>query len=291
MPAAMILAAGLGTRLRPLTDELPKPLVPVGDASALAQIERWLAGHGFDRVVLNTHHLPGAFDRALLPLPTLVSREPSILGTAGGVARARPLLDPGAPQLVWNGDILAPVDPGALLGALAPGVLAAWSVAPRPAGEGTVGVDAGGRVVRVRSFRAGDEAQGGDFLGISALAPDLVASLPAEGCLIGDCLGPRLAAGEIVRAVWHQGPWDDIGSIASYLAACRRWLSGYGHNNYLGPGASTGEATVRGSILGAGAQVVGRGEVRGVVAWPGATVEAPLADAVVTTAGQVVRAA
>jgi mannose-1-phosphate guanylyltransferase len=282
MPAAMILAAGLGTRLRPLTDELPKPLVPVGDAPALVQIERWLACHGFDRAVLNTHPLPEAFARASLPLPTTVSHETEILGTAGGVARARPLLDVGAPQLVWNGDILAPVDVSALLAALEPGVLAAWSVAPRPAGEGTVGVDAAGRVVRVRSFRRGEEASGGDFLGISALSPGLVTELPPAGCLVGDVLGPRLAGGGEIRAVWHRGPWDDIGSVPAYLAACRRWLSERGYNSYLAPGASAGEATLRGSILGAGARVLGRGELHNVVAWPGATVTAPLADAVVT---------
>src|SRR2546426_402753 len=105
----MILAAGLGTRLRPLTDELPKPLVPVGDRPAVAHIADSLTRAGIRDAVINTHHLAEAFspDRlAALPLRLRVIHEPTILGTGGGVANAAPWLGAGD-VILWNGDILA----------------------------------------------------------------------------------------------------------------------------------------------------------------------------------------
>ncbi len=94
----MILAAGLGTRLRPLTDLLPKPLVPVGDRPAVAHVAERLAAAGIREVVLNTHHLAGAFTAEILaglPIALRVVHEREILGTAGGVANASALLGDG----------------------------------------------------------------------------------------------------------------------------------------------------------------------------------------------------
>lgn len=286
MSTAMILAAGLGTRLRPLTDELPKPLVPVGDAPAMAHIQRWLAGFGFRRALVNTHHLGAAFAGVSWPLETHLLHEPSILGTAGGVAGARPLLPAADPLLVWNGDILASVDVAALFAALNSGAVAAWSVAPRPRGEGTVGLDARGHVVRLRQVRCGVEERGGDFLGIQALSPDLLPQLPPEGCMVGDVLAPLLERGATIATVDHHGPWDDIGSIASYLRANLRWLAD--RPAYLGPGASC-LINVDQSVIGAGAQVSGEGALVRSVVWPGARAVGPLADVVVTSSGQVAR--
>jgi mannose-1-phosphate guanylyltransferase len=281
---AMILAAGLGTRLRPLTDQLPKPLVPVGDAPALAQIQRHLAAHGFTRTLVNTHHLASAFEAASWPLPTAILHEPRILGTAGGVANARPHLDAGAPLLIWNGDILADVAVDALFAAL-PGAVAAWSVAPRPAGQGTVGLDEEGQVVRLRGVRRGVEVRGGDFLGVQVLSPELLDALPPEGCMVGDVLAPMLERGAVLRTVEHRAPWDDIGSLAAYLAANLRWLGE--RRSYRGPDAKA-TAPLERVILGAGAEVQGDEPLERVVLWPGARARGPLRDAVVTTTGLVV---
>ena len=102
----MIMCAGLGERLRPLTDELPKPLVPVGDRPALAHITRALAREGYDAALANTHWLPDKFDVKSVDwgLALNLSHEPKIRGVAGGVAGARSEL--GAPLVVWNGDTL-----------------------------------------------------------------------------------------------------------------------------------------------------------------------------------------
>src|SRR4051812_19508502 len=105
--SAIILCAGFGTRLRPLTDELPKPLVPVGDRSILEHALGTLHGAGVRELVINVHHLAEQFTRTLVEAaPSVrVIVESEIRGTAGGVAGARAHLS-SAPVLVWNGDIL-----------------------------------------------------------------------------------------------------------------------------------------------------------------------------------------
>lgn len=293
----MVLAAGLGTRLRPLSDALPKPLVPVGDRPALLHVLERLAAGGVTRAVMNTFHLPDAFARLDgLPLSLQVVREATLLGTAGGVANAAEQLGAGD-VLVWNADILADLDVRALLAAHGDGGAAATlAVAPRAAGEGTVGVDARGAVVRLRGERFGAEVSGGDFVGVHVLGAALRAGLPATGCLVGDVYLPLLRAGRALRAHCTGVPWDDVGSVASYLEANLRWLRARGSASFVGAGAEVAAGVrLEACVIGAGARVEGTGEAEGegtlqrVVVWPGARVRAPLADAVVTFDGAVVQ--
>lgn len=299
MPRAMILAAGFGTRLRPLTDELPKPLVWVGDRPAAAHIAARLVAAGFEHIVLNTHHRREAFSPALMAqLPGQISlvSEPKILGTGGGVANAATLLGDGD-VIVWNGDILAPLDVSALLAAhraaLSPGgrassrVGATMAISRRPRGEGTVGVGEGGRVVRLRGERFGEELSSGDFFGIYALGEDFRRTLPAPGCLIADGLLPWLRKGLEVATFTADLEWDDIGSIAAYLRANARWLAASGKSSFVGEGASIAAGVeVPFSVVGKGAIVEGEGGLEGCVVWPGARATAPLARTVVTTEGR-----
>ena len=292
---AMILAAGLGTRLRPLTLELPKPLMWVGDRPMVAHLAERLAAAGIGEAALNTHHLAGAFSverLAGLPVRLSVIHEPAILGTAGGVANAAPLLGEGD-VVVWNGDILADVDVAALVAAhRSMGRMATLAVAPRAAGEGTVGLDERGCVVRLRGERFGAEAAGGDFVGIQVMSAAMRRRLPRAGCLVGDGYLPLLREGGRLASFAVGGAWDDVGTIAAYLAANARWLERGGRAAYVGEGAVVaGGVDVRGSVIGAGAAVGGAGAVRGAVIWPGARAEAPLEGVVVTAGGAVVRAA
>ena len=286
----MILAAGLGTRLRPLTDELPKPLVWIGDRPMIAHVAARLAAGGIGDAVVNTHHLPGAFGPEALaacPIPLTILHEPAILGTAGGVANASRELGAGD-VVVWNGDSLADVDVRALLEAhAASGAPATLAVAPRARGEGTVGLSADGEVVRLRGERFGDEAHGGDFLGVQVLGEELRRALPATGCLVGDGYLPALRRGARVRALTVAGGWDDIGSVAAYLAANARWLARERRSSWVHPTARVAPAvTVEGSVIGAGAEVTGTGSVRGSVVWPGARAAAPLERVAVTAGGR-----
>jgi MurNAc alpha-1-phosphate uridylyltransferase len=106
---AMILAAGRGERMRPLSDAMPKPLLPVGGKPLIAwQIEA-LARAGFDDIVVNVAHradqmLAALGDGAAFGVRIAWSREPEPLETAGGIATASPLLAPG-PALIVSGDI------------------------------------------------------------------------------------------------------------------------------------------------------------------------------------------
>ncbi len=287
--SAMILAAGLGTRLRPLTLELPKPLLPVGDRPSIAHIAACLAAAGIEGVVLNIHHLAEAFTEqalAQVPLAVHLIHEPAILGTAGGLRNARDRLAEGD-VVVWNGDILIDLDAAALLDAhRREGAGATLAVAPRAVGEGTVGLGEDGRVVRLRGHRFGDEARGGDFTGVHVIGAGLRDRLPSEGCLVGDVYLPALREGARLASFPAPAEWDDIGSIAAYLAANRRWLVRRRLPSFVGAGVIIGDAVdPSATVIGAGAVVEGEGALRGCVVWPGARASAPLEDAVVTPLG------
>jgi mannose-1-phosphate guanylyltransferase len=289
--SAIILCAGFGTRLRPLTEELPKPLVPVGDRSILHHALSTLHAAGIREVVINVHHLAEHFARALAGLAVPVQRvvEAEIRGTAGGVAGARCHLR-SAPVLVWNGDILVDPPLDALLRECAPDSFC-LGVAPRPLGEGTVGLDAQGHVVRLRGECFGTEQRGGDYVGVLALGAGVLDSLPESGCLFGDVALPLLRAGRTVRSVAVTRPWTDAGDPQSLLGANLAWLAARGLGSFQGEGAEVPPgAELRQALVGAGARVQGQGVVERCVVCPGASAVAPLRDAIVAPSGRVIRA-
>lgn len=115
---ALVLTAGLGTRLQPLSSVRAKPALPVAGTPLVSRILRWLKHAGIQRVVLNLHHRADtitsiAGDGSRYGLDLRYSWETSILGSAGGPARAIPLLESDR-FLIVNGDTLADVDLGAL---------------------------------------------------------------------------------------------------------------------------------------------------------------------------------
>lgn len=112
---AMIFAAGLGTRLRPLTDTMPKALVPVAGAPLLAHVIRRLKGAGYDRLVVNVHHFPEQIRQYLsvhdFGVHIDISDESGLLLETGGAVRhARPLLEGAERFLVHNVDIISDLD-------------------------------------------------------------------------------------------------------------------------------------------------------------------------------------
>ena len=292
MARAMILCAGYGTRLRPLTDELPKPLVPLGDRPILGHIAARLAAAGFDEAVVNTHHMPALFQSTIesLPIKLQLVHEPEILGTAGGIAGAREVLRPG-PVLVWNGDILADPPIDALLDAVRGGG-ACLGVAPREWGEGSVGLAADGGVARLRGRTFGVEDRGGDYIGVAALGADVLEALPDRGCLVGDYLLPRLRRGESVHTVPVERGWSDAGDVETYLDLNLGWLGADDSNgSFVGDGARVSPGIeLRRSVVGAGAVVEGDGVLEDSVVWPGAAASAPARRIIVTSGGRIVPA-
>jgi mannose-1-phosphate guanylyltransferase len=115
----MILAAGLGTRLRPLTYVMPKPVAPVLNRPIVAWIAELLARHGFRDVVTNLSYLPERIrevlgDGSAFGLQVTYSEEPEPLGTAGGVGKVRDFLSETDSFLIISGDALTDIDLGAM---------------------------------------------------------------------------------------------------------------------------------------------------------------------------------
>lgn len=112
----MIFAAGLGTRLKPLTDTMPKALVRVGGEPLIKRVIMNLAAAGVDRIVVNVHHFAEQIidylkDNDNFGLDIRISDETAgLLETGGGIKKAAPLFDPAAPMLIHNVDILSNVN-------------------------------------------------------------------------------------------------------------------------------------------------------------------------------------
>ncbi len=288
MPSVFVLAAGLGTRLRPLSDHVPKPLVPIGDRPAIAHVLERVKPIG--RVVVNAFHKTEAMVAYGASAGVDVVCEASLLGTAGGLHHARARLDVG-PVLVWNADIVATVDGEELMTVHAvhaahasDGDCATLAVAPRAAGQGTVGLDADGRVVRLRGERFGDEVRGGEFLGIHVVGPALRDALPSVGCLVGDVYLPALRGGAKIGSYAHDGPFFDVGTLASYLDANLAWLAARCARSWSGKGAVvSSRVSVTRSVIGEGARV--EADLDQCVVWPYAVATAPEVRAVVTPFG------
>jgi mannose-1-phosphate guanylyltransferase len=286
----MVLGAGFGTRLRPLTDELPKPLLPIGDRSLLEHAISAFRGAGLGAsLVVNVHHLAHEFARRL-PFSAAVKLvlEPEIRGTAGGIAGARSELGP-APVVVMIGDVVLDHVPAGFAEAAQAGGLVLAAL-PRPRGSGSVGVGAEGQLVRLRGERFGEEVAGGEYVGLAALGERALAALPERGCLFADYALPALRAGARIAIFPYLGsalfPGDDLpGLLASYLA----WLDANQLNSYVGPGAEVEVGVeLERSLVGAGARIEGRGRVARALVLPHAACRAPLSDVIVAPSGLVI---
>jgi mannose-1-phosphate guanylyltransferase len=236
--AAMVLAAGLGTRLRPLTERVPKPAVPVAGTPLLQLALARLRACGARRAVVNVHHLAAEMERAARDagaaagIAVEISREPVIAGTGGALREARGLLGRAGAFVIWNGDVLFDVDLAAVVAAhRRSGALATMVLAPMPPGAtyATVDVDRDMAVRRIAGRGPGGEGLVPlHFTGVHVVAPGLLDAVPAEpfGCDVNRHVYPPLLAGGRVRAVVASGYWNDLGTPARYLGANLDVLSG-----------------------------------------------------------------
>lgn len=220
---AFVLAAGLGTRLRPLTEHRPKALVPVGGAPMLDWALAHLRRHGHDRVVVNAHHHAAALVAWGRDRGVEVSVEREILGTGGGLRHARPHL--AERFVVVNADVLSDVDLGALLARVPAGGAA---MALRAHGDaarsyGVVAADASGHVVRLvdvaRAEAQGPIAADTHFTGLHALDRAALDLVPDGFSCIVRTAYRALVPQRRVAALRHEGTWIDVGDPAAYLAA------------------------------------------------------------------------
>jgi NDP-sugar pyrophosphorylase family protein len=305
---AMILAAGLGTRLRPLTEQIPKPLMPVVGTPNIVRTIEHLRGFGVRELVINLHHLPDRIRDSLgdgsgLGVRIEYSFEPQILGTGGGLSQALPLLGDET-FLVVNGDALFAPDLAAAIAAhRRRGALATLVVRADPQAEefGAVWLDADDRLRRL--VWAGDPGAGNRalmFTGVHVIEPAIVNHLPTEGCIVRETYVPLLLAGAPLFGVEDSGYFCDLGTPRRYLDAnvdlvtgCAR-LPGFDpppDGVLVGDGAEIGErCQLRpGTVVGQGARLLPGISIGPAVVLPGAEVRRDTRDEIVLADGSVIR--
>lgn len=223
---AMLLAAGLGTRLRPLTYTTPKPLLPLsGDKTIIDHNLELLKSGGITDVIINLHHLGDQIrthvgDGSKYGLRVAYSDEPEILGTGGGVKKASEFFQ-GEPFVVMNGDILIDIDIKDLIRVhLSKDCLATMVVRKSEAGEEftPINVEDG----RVESIGLKGSYM---FTGLQVINPLFLTLLPPVGfsCIVQKGYIPALRNGHVINAYEQTGYWTDIGTIERYEEAKKHY--------------------------------------------------------------------
>ena len=237
--AGMVLCAGLGTRLRPLTTRVPKPAVPVCGVPLVRWTLALLAVAGVRRVAVNLHHLPDAMAAVAegaardAGIALTLSHEPVIAGTGGALREARRALAGADAIVLVNGDVLFDVDLAAALAAhRASGALATMVLMPMPRGAryAAVETDASGAVRRIAGAfgPGGGGLEAWHFTGVHVLAPEILDRIPAAPFEldINRHVYPPLMAEGLVRSRVVSGYWNDLGTPARYLQANEDVLAG-----------------------------------------------------------------
>jgi mannose-1-phosphate guanylyltransferase len=319
---AMLLCAGFGTRLGALSDERPKPMLPVCDVPILRYGIAQLVAHGVRDIVINLHHRGDVIeddigDGAALGARVQYSREPELLGTGGGLKRALRLLDPDTRDEAFvsmNGKLIFDVDLRALFAAYArePDALGMLVVRkdPEAVAWGALDVrdDSGGP--RVANFFAGGEHM---FCGVHVTRPSVVARLPdGEACMVRQGYLPWIQGGARVAAYVHEtGYFAEHSTPARYLESNRALLTGARLSHpparlvgvaptarvaadvtirepvTIGAGAVIGSGAVIGpeTVIGAGATVAPGAVVERSVVWAGAHAAGTIRDSIVSAHG------
>lgn len=227
---AFLLGAGLGTRLRPLTDATPKPLLPLGGAPLIHRAMDHLAAAGARRFLVNTHHRPEAWPAAFPSGKHRGARvelvhEPELLETGGGLANIAPLLgEEDAHLVVWNGDILAEPDLALLMSDHLAGGGEATLLVRTEGPNRNVRAAADGAVTDLRD-RLGSADPAFQFTGICVVTRAFARSLPpSRESLVEHFLRRIVARPGSIRASLDRGAsWDDIGTPEAYAAARARY--------------------------------------------------------------------
>ncbi|MGO9828651.1 MAG: sugar phosphate nucleotidyltransferase [Myxococcaceae bacterium] len=235
---ALVLAAGLGTRLRPLTDTWPKPALPLLGQPLLRYTLATLARAGVTEVGINTHHLADVMaqlaevEAKRAGLQLTLSRENVIQGTAGGIRGLRRVVEDADAFVVWNGDALFTPDLRPLLAEhRASGATATLVLLPMPKGASyaSVDIDAEGRVRRIAGRGPGGPAlHSWHFSGVHLLSPRVFSAMADAGAedINRDTYPRLLQQGALVRGVVVDAAWRDVGTPAGYLAAQAALLLG-----------------------------------------------------------------
>ncbi|MFH1653182.1 MAG: nucleotidyltransferase family protein [Pseudomonadota bacterium] len=214
----MVLAAGLGTRMRPLTFETPKALLPIGEKRLIDFSLERLSKGGIKHVIVNLHHL-GEQIRAYLGsekygMKIAYSEEPEILGTGGGIKNAVDFFE-GADFVVTNCDLIMDVDLKEVIQKHESKTPAATLVVKRLTdGESYTPIDID-NAGEIKSFGKGEYF----YTGLQILSQKVLDILPPKGipsCLVNDGFKKLLSEGKILSSYFYDGRWIDIGDLQKY---------------------------------------------------------------------------
>jgi len=224
---AVILVGGEGTRLHPLTCNIPKAMVPILNRPFLEHMVGYLKEHGVDDIILAMGYLPDPIqsyfgDGTQLGVRMTYLVEESPLGTAGAVKNAEAfLLD--EPFFVFNGDVLTEIDLTAMMRRhqeIRPKVSIALTPVDDPTIYGVVETDAGGRVQRFVEKPSRDEVTSNMInAGIYILEPEVLGHVPiSTPCMFEHHVFPQLLEmGEVILSYPSDAYWIDIGTSEKYL--------------------------------------------------------------------------
>ena len=288
---AMILAAGFGTRLRPLTDKKPKALMPVVNKPIIARNIGYLKAHGVTQIVVNVHHhyqqvLEYLDGRRPFELPLDVRVEPEILGTGGGIKNTADFWD-DEPFIVVNTDILTDINLTAAYeehkksGALATLVLHDRE----PFNQ--VQIDSGQRLTDIAKQNISGRFA---FTGLHIMEPEFLSFIP-DGVFsdVIDVYRRLFPSERSVRAYFSEGHyWRDIGNVESYIQANKELADeviSIGADCRVHPSARLEEWVV----MGDGCHLEEGVELRRSILWEGVRVKAgkKVVDSIVTAFNRV----
>lgn len=291
MKQAFILGAGLGTRLRPLTNRLPKPLVPLFHKPLAQWAMEACLREGVERFAVNTHHLPEAwrdFGEEAIGRRGIVGgngepairrvwqgcevdlfHEPVLLDTGGGLKNIEAWIGNEA-TLVHNGDIFTTMPLRRLIDAHEAGGLPVTLALRSEGKEKRVGVNAAADRVTDMRHALGVDAGTHVFSGVYCVNAEFLSEIPAgEIVSVVPAFLELVKRGELGCVVIDDGVWLDLGDRESYLHAHRELALDVA----VHPGAEVAEtAQVDGSVIGAGAKIGQGARVSRSVVWPGAQV-------------------
>ena len=266
---AFILGAGLGNRLRPLTDRLPKPLVPLFHRPLVEWAMAACEQAGIKRFAINTHHLPAAWSDFGAGREVTLFHEPVLLETGGGLKNIAPWMG-GESVLVHNGDIFSTLPLEKLIAAHEASGLPV-TLAVRSAGPAQhIALDPSGTRVADIHRLLGRVAGTHLFTGIYCVSASFLEMIPAAQKISVIPAFLELArTGQLGAIVLDEGVWLDLGDRGSYLQAHRELDLGPPIHSQASVAAS---ANVERSVVGPGAIVEAGAVVRDSVIWPGGRV-------------------
>jgi len=251
---AVVLAAGLGIRLRPLTQFLPKPLLPVTGTPVLGHTLAALAKAGCEKVAINLHHqgekIAAEFGNSFGGMDIVYSPEEELLGTLGALSPLMDFLSPVDVAVVVNGDSLCRWPVRKLVRrhakSSARATLLASRRAPVEAFGGGIGIDRSKAVVSLSPQRSfGEVERRCVFAGLHAFSPALVSGLePRPADFVTNLYIPLLEAGERIMAIETSRPWFDLGTPAGYLVGVCDWAQRRGPVKVAGRSWIAADATI-----------------------------------------------